>query len=566
MDTLQSPPADTKRAGLTVVDWGLRRLLLSLTSVAILPLAILAVADLIAANRLRWEHIGLIVALAGLSLIFAKIFADRFILSPMNTLASMSQRIASGDLSTRSGLEGRANEFGRLGASMDFMAESLLRREAEARKALRELGESERRFRTLFDSSPDAIMLLDASGEVLEANPEAENRRQAPPSLLVGETVEDMGPEEAARRRSDHLQRALASGREIMFEETRDGRWYDIRISPVKGPDGTIRQLASFSRDVTARKRGEEAQKKFTAELERRVAARTHSLAEANEALSASLYELRRAQDRLIQTEKMAALGELVAGVAHEINTPLGIAVTAISYLGDLLADVSKLFASDRLTREDFEDFLDKAAPSISAILANLQRAADLVQHFKQTAAAQACDEKRLFNLAEHLDSLIVSLRPRLKPKNIRVSVNCPANLTLYSHPGAFMQIVSNLVINSIVHAFEGRQDGRIALKARLDGNTLTIRYSDDGAGMAAETAAKVFDPFFTTRRGQGGTGLGLHIVYNLASSALGGAIDCTSAPGMGATFQISIPVIKEHGYAETVGRKDEASVRSEQT
>lgn len=281
----------------------------------------------------------------------------------------------------------------------------------------------------------------------------------------------------------------------------------------------------------------------FNEELEQRVEERTLELQEMNTALQDSLTRLQRTQEQLVQAEKMAALGGLVAGVSHEISTPVGIGVTAASHLEQQTRYLSQRYQQGQMTRSDLETYLKTARQSADMILGNLRRAAEHIRSFKQVAVDQTSGERRSFKLKDYLDELMFSLHPKLKKTPYTIRVSCPDGLRIVSYPGAFSQIITNFVLNSLTHGFEQREQGQMSLEVSCQDQTLHLQYSDDGNGMTADQRARVFEPFFTTKRGKGGTGLGLHIVYNLVTQRLGGQIECYSAPGNGTTFLIQVPL-----------------------
>lgn len=248
-------------------------------------------------------------------------------------------------------------------------------------------------------------------------------------------------------------------------------------------------------------------------------------------------------QDQLMQSEKMAALGSLVAGVAHEINTPVGIGVTAASHLEERIKHFRALYESGGMRRTDFESFLDEGGESTRMIMSNLDKAAQLIQGFKGVAVDQTGEGRRLFNLRQYLDEIMLSLRPELKRTGHVVELSCPDDIMVDNYPGAVSHTVTNLVMNSLIHGFSGMEAGRITIEATSDGETAVIRYADNGAGMTREICRQIYDPFYTTRRGQGGSGLGMHVVYNSVTKSLGGKISCASEPGEGTTFTIEFPL-----------------------
>jgi signal transduction histidine kinase/purine-cytosine permease-like protein len=266
-------------------------------------------------------------------------------------------------------------------------------------------------------------------------------------------------------------------------------------------------------------------------------------LQEKAEQLEQTLHNLKQAEAQLIQTEKMAALGGLVAGISHEINTPIGIGVTAASLLAEKTAAFAELFKSGMMKRSDLERFLDLAQQSSRMTLSNLDRAAQLIQSFKQVAVDQSSESKRVFNLSAYLEEVLLQLSPKLKATQHTVEIQGDRQLTLNSYPGAFSQIVANLVLNSLLHAYEPGDRGKITFNFWQTGNQVFFEYADDGQGIPAENLSKIFEPFFTTKRGQGGSGLGLHIVYNLVTRKLGGTIQCESQLSR-TKFVIKLPSI----------------------
>jgi signal transduction histidine kinase len=262
-----------------------------------------------------------------------------------------------------------------------------------------------------------------------------------------------------------------------------------------------------------------------------------------NRELSQTLDYLQTTQSQLVEAAKMAALGSLVAGVSHEINTPIGIGVTAASLLDDKTAAFHELYQDGQMKRSDLEKYLDLAGQSSQMILSNLHRAAELIQSFKQVAVDQSSEEKRSFSVKAYLEEVLLSLNPKLKRTQLTTEIHADDSLTLDSYPGAFAQIVTNLVMNSLTHAYEPGAPGRLVFDLKQENGRFIFAYADDGRGIPKEYLSRIFDPFFTTRRGQGGSGLGLNIVYNLVTQKLGGAIRCQSEESGGTKFVIEIPL-----------------------
>ncbi len=271
-------------------------------------------------------------------------------------------------------------------------------------------------------------------------------------------------------------------------------------------------------------------------ELEQRVEERTHHLVNA-------LLALTQTRELLDQTEKMADLGKLIAGVAHEVNTPLGIGVTEASFLESITRKFSKRYAEGNMTRSDFEKFLNHAIASSASILKNLGRAADLIQSFKQVAVDRASEEKREFDVRKYINEILLSFRADYKRTSHTITVNCPEGLRINSWPGIFSQVITHLVQNAIIHGFRDIEAGEVTLSVHPALGGLILSCEDNGIGMEASVKEQIFDPFFTTKRAEGGTGMGLHIVHNLITRKLGGEITCKTSPGNGTLFTMALTV-----------------------
>lgn len=280
----------------------------------------------------------------------------------------------------------------------------------------------------------------------------------------------------------------------------------------------------------------QESLARLNASLEERVERRTGQLADANRLL-------REEQDKLLEAEKMASLGRMVAGFAHEVNTPIGIAVGAVSQARDTVAELEGLLAQEEVTEAELRERMGLLDETSGLALANLRRAAGMVQSFKRTAVDQASETSRDYDLAETIDDVCKNLHNQFKSTPIRIEVDCPADIRLHGQAGALEQLLTNLLTNSRMHAFaDGQAAGTIAIRAYREDGRVRIEYADDGAGMPEEVLQHAFEPFYTTRRGTGGSGLGLYIAYNLATQGLKGMIGCTSASGAGTRFVIEYP------------------------
>ncbi|WP_440904074.1 sensor histidine kinase [Catenovulum sp. SX2] len=262
--------------------------------------------------------------------------------------------------------------------------------------------------------------------------------------------------------------------------------------------------------------------------------------------LEASLHELKSAQGQLVESEKMASLGGLVAGIAHDVNTPIGVSVTASSYLTEQIRVLNKHFEEKTLTPKHLQKYVKDAEESINLITSNLKRASDLVASFKQIAVDQASEAIRDIELNHYVHDIIKSLNPHLKKTQHKISVACPEQLDMRCPAGAISQIFTNLIMNSVIHGFERVKQGQIDIEITDLGEEIQIEYHDNGKGVSKEILNKLFDPFFTTKREKGGSGLGTHITYNLVKQTLNGSISAKSELGKGLHYSITIPKVTE--------------------
>lgn len=299
-------------------------------------------------------------------------------------------------------------------------------------------------------------------------------------------------------------------------------------------------QNAELQTEIHERKNAESALSSLNAELEQRVAERTHELRDA-------LETLQKTQEQLIQSEKMSLLVSLVAGIAHEINTPIGVGLTAASHLEEITQEFRNSYELHPLKRSALETYVKTVAEASQILVKNMYLAAERTQSFKEMAVDQISGTLRRFHLKPYLDEIVLNLSPALKQAGCHILLNCPDWLEIESFPGAFSQIISNLVMNSVIHGFEQQAGGEIRLDVTCENSLIIITYSDNGKGMDQEQCARVFEAFYTTKRHQGGTGLGMNIVHNLVTRKLHGQIECASIPGGLTTFTIRIPFTQEN-------------------
>lgn len=393
---------------------------------------------------------------------------------------------------------------------------ALTRQAASREKLLHRLAESEAETRAIFHQTHQVVMLLNLEGRLLQVNDTAIQTfglamagvRDKP--LWRAEWLDIVAEDRSVGERLEAAVRAAATGTSSRFEARlrrgRNGDFlnFDVMLKPVRGADGYVREVLLEARDVT---------------------------------------DMTRARESLMRSERLAALGGLVAGIAHEVNTPVGVATTSASYLSREVKQLRQEVAERRLTASRMQEFLGNAEEAAQLTLSNCDRAAQIIASFKQVAVDQIGGERRRFKLKCYIDEVLTSLRPRLKREPHQVTVDCPDDLELETDPGALSHGLTNLVVNALVHAFEPGQIGRIDIVARpLDGDMVKLVFSDDGKGIPPELHEQVFDPFFTTRRGAGGSGLGLHILHAAVTVALRGQLRLISDAGKGTSFIMTFP------------------------
>jgi two-component system NtrC family sensor kinase len=290
------------------------------------------------------------------------------------------------------------------------------------------------------------------------------------------------------------------------------------------------------SREASARALAEREKSRENAEL-----------AKALEDLGRAHHELQASKEQLVRSETMASLGGMVAGIAHEINTPVGTSLTALSHLDEQVERLEGTFKAGTMKKSALAEFFEDCALVRRSLNTNLARTAELVRSFKLVAADQTSDAPRLIDVNEYLRDVIVSLGPELKKAGHAIAIESPGAVHVRTYPGALSQIVTNLTMNAILHAYEAGTAGKLRVVVSREESDpvrpIALTYTDDGRGIPAEHIGRLFEPFFTTKRGSGGTGLGLNLVHNLVTQKLNGAIDCASTPGSGTTFTIRLPL-----------------------
>jgi PAS domain S-box-containing protein len=391
--------------------------------------------------------------------------------------------------------------------------------------------EGRRLLQQVIDTVPAVINVKDKQLHYVLMNRYMAGIFDIEPADALGRTTNELMSRYGARKTDENDRRVLATGKGLGFyeEEYADSsgvmRQWLVNKLPLLNSDGEIQNIVTVALDIGERKRGE---------LEMR---------KAKDAAEAALRNLRETQNSLIEAEKLAALGRLVAGVAHEVNNPVGISLTVASSLERKIAMFAEEVARGELRRSSLNEFVESNRDAASQLVANLNRAAELIQSFKQVAADRNYSDKRVFDLADLTEQVVMSLKPGLRKQNLALSVDCEPNLIMNSFPGPYGQVLTNLFFNSVAHAFPGGGGGAVKIKVKESGDDhVEILFTDNGCGMSPDVRKRAFDPFFTTRRDQGGTGLGLHIVYSIVTNRLGGRIHLNSAPGEGTRIQIILP------------------------
>ena len=401
--------------------------------------------------------------------------------------------------------------------------------------------ESEVSFLDIFDAIPDVMGLQDTDRRVLMYNEAGYRYFNLAPEEVIGrycyEIIGRDGPcPECAT--GDAVRTGLPTSVEKYVPE--NGTWLNVRAYPIKDNRGNVVQVVEHLRDVTESKVLQLELERLNRNLEKQVDARTMELQKTVENLTAT-------QDKLIESEKLSALGRMVAGFSHEINTPLGVARTSASFVREKIHDAG-IDGGNEVRMEDLPaGFFDDLTQACSLVNRNLQRAGELISGFKRIAADQTSEKKRDICPHYYLEDLILSLHHELKIRNVTARVTGDDLARISTYPGALSQVFSNLIMNTVTHVYPDGGEGRIDIDvARHPESGITVTYVDDCCGMDPITLERMYEPFFTTRIGSGGIGLGMNIVYNLTVGKLEGSISCDSRPGKGTAFTLLLPDLAE--------------------
>ncbi len=264
-------------------------------------------------------------------------------------------------------------------------------------------------------------------------------------------------------------------------------------------------------------------------------------LENTNKELTDAMLDLKLTQSRMVQSERMAALGEVTASLAHELNTPLGLGVSGSSHLADEMVKFKKMYKEKEIPKSEFEDFLNVGIDVAELIITNLSKSYHLIKNFKQVAVDQVSESKRLFKVKEYTEQVLMSMGNIISKSGHIVSINCDEKMEIDGFAGAYSQLITNLILNSIAHGFDKGVSGTINFNFRQNGNRILLEYSDDGKGIPPDIQKKIYEPFFTTKPNEGGTGLGMHIIYKVVTEQFDGTIECFSEPNQGTIFKIDL-------------------------
>lgn len=452
------------------------------------------------------------------------------VLKPVDALAELAQRVAAeGDYQRRVAVAG-TDEISALGRAFNRMLDVIKEREAA-------IQEGAQLTQALIDHAPGVITVKSLSGRYMLVNQRFARLLGKEVRDVLGETDEALFDAETAEARRDQ-DRLLLRERDVQrFEEKIGDRiWLSERFM-LPNVRGEAFFLCTISTDISE-------QRATQATL-----ARAYSeLARLNESLEARVAErsaeLKKAMNQLMQSEKLAALGSLVAGIAHELNTPIGLVVTASSSIGDSAHQLLRMVEENRVSRSALQHFLEDIEHGMALIERNSLRAGQLVSDFKQVAVDQTSMRHREFVLDELIIDTLHTLGPLFKHNAHRLETDLQAEVQCASYPGALEQILTNLIQNALLHGFVNQAEGLIRIVAREQGGVIRLDVSDNGCGIPPQNLSHLFDPFFTTRLGEGGSGLGLYIVHNLATGLLGGQIEAENGLDGGACFHLSFPCV----------------------
>lgn len=467
-----------------------------------------------------------------LGLLLAPLWASRMA-RPIHAINSMARRLAGGE---PPGLwpRGAIIELDDLSGNIEFMADALQKRTQE--------------LEAVFEASPIglAVVAPEQQNALIKINSAFLQLFLAEREAMIGRNFSEMSIGCDAQVATALF--SLDHERQYAEAETRlrrsDGSTLLAAMATRSFVSGREHRIILVARDVTEMRRIEQEIRTLNTELEERVNQRTQQLHQANKQLTTTLETLRQTQQELVRTEKLASLGSLVAGIAHELNTPLGNGLIAVSTLRSEL-DSFRDESMTGIRKSSLDRLLEATATGVDIAQRNLTRASELINSFKQVAADQTSSRRRTFQLDEVVREIVLTLQPQLRRNQVTIEAPIPEGIEFDGYPGPLGQVLANLIVNADMHAFEGRTERLITVTTIASGpERVVMQVRDNGCGIPSHLLPRIFDPFVTTRMGRGGTGIGLHIVHNIVTNILGGTISVESEIGKGATFTINLPIV----------------------
>ena len=457
-------------------------------------------------------------------------------IKPIKKLIAVTTEISSGNLDSQIDIN-RKDEIGLLANKFKLMQTSIKDQQLSLKKQIifREL---------LMNTVNIPILIKDKKRKIIDCNSSFASFCGKNKSDIIGKNIQylfgDKNTEETNSIDTELLKKGGSNYSTIKLPNAKN-ELRDIIIykNTYKDIHNNVEWIVGSYFDITDINKAKEKIENFNIELKKKVYERTVELEESNHELEISLENLKQTQDKLIESEKMASLGGLVAGIAHELNTPIGIGITGSSHFLELTKDIIKKFENKDMSQNDFIEYTNDSYDLAHLIYLNLKKSNHLIKSFKQISVDQTSEEKRSFELKNYIDEILISINSVLRKRNIKVIVSAEESISLDSYPGAISQIITNLIFNSLNHAYEENEDGLIRIELSKEKKKIRIVYKDYGKGIKKENLNKIFDPFFTTNRNKGGTGLGLNIIYNIITTQLKGNISCDSQEGAGVKFII---------------------------
>jgi len=457
-------------------------------------------------------------------------------IKPIKKLIAVTTEISSGNLDSQIDIN-RKDEIGLLANKFKLMQTSIKDQHISLKKqiAFREL---------LMNTVNIPILIKDKKRKIIDCNTSFASFCGKSKDDIIGKDIQylfgDKNVEGMNRIDTELLKKGGSNYTTIKLPNAKkDLRDIIVYKNTYNDVLNNVEWIVGTYFDITDINKAKEKIENFNIELKKKVYERTSELEESTHELEVSLENLKQTQDKLVESEKMASLGGLVAGVAHELNTPIGIGLTGSSHFLELTKDIIKKFENKDMSENDFKEYTDDSYDLAHLTYLNLKKSSHLIKSFKQISVDQTSEEKRSFELKNYINETLVSINSILKKRNIKVIVSADEEISLTSYPGAISQIITNLILNSLHHAYNENEEGLINIDLTKEKKKIRIVYKDDGKGIKKENLNKIFDPFFTTNRDKGGTGLGLNIIYNIIITQLKGRISCDSKEGSGVKFII---------------------------